>query len=178
MAKANTSSNSPVKLKTSKVSRPGVHSKTKTSNKNRSTAPWPAPWPRAIPRSGSRRRCRTTTASRSTRRCRRRSGRWGGFCILLVFSDFFLSLKNLSAHSRFLSLMLFWYKKTQLQKTGHDPHGDREAIEREREKEKRESRGVFFFFLSAFVCFCFSTRCCPLRHTHKNSPKKTNAFLY
>jgi hypothetical protein len=31
MAKANTSSNSPVKLKTSKVSRPGVHSKTKTS---------------------------------------------------------------------------------------------------------------------------------------------------
>ena len=31
MAKSNTSSNSSVKLTTSKVSRPGVHSKTKTS---------------------------------------------------------------------------------------------------------------------------------------------------
>ncbi len=31
MAKASTTSNSSVKLKTSKVSRPGVHSKTKTS---------------------------------------------------------------------------------------------------------------------------------------------------
>jgi hypothetical protein len=31
MAKANTSSNSPVKLKNSKVNRPGIHSKTKTS---------------------------------------------------------------------------------------------------------------------------------------------------
>ena len=31
MAKANTSSNTSVKLSTSKVSRPGVHSKTKTS---------------------------------------------------------------------------------------------------------------------------------------------------
>lgn len=31
MAKSNTSSNTSVKLSTSKVSRPGVHSKTKTS---------------------------------------------------------------------------------------------------------------------------------------------------
>jgi hypothetical protein len=31
MAKVNTTSNSSVKLKTSKVSRPGVHSKSKTS---------------------------------------------------------------------------------------------------------------------------------------------------